>query len=338
MIVAFGTDDDSRKAFDVLRTTLLKGGTQIRRTVGFRGGDVEREVTWHARAGMWSLLASDEAKNRFWCCFGVQNPKDVESLDIAVEINPRLEGTDLRGAGAFARDARGVIHLCHNGRIGGGKRGVGKTAFFNHYRSKLTEMSYGNRTVEVVDLGPIRSRRFPGRVGRFAREIVRVKGVIGARSDDSDVTPLASLVNGSPGFIPEFSGARRPYSLRGVVEANADHGAVVDALATYVESLGYVAHNDRTRDLFTLDKRNHVAVLFEVKTDVTRSSIYKAVGQLLLNGGAANHGPRMILVVPGKPKRKTREVLSSIGIDVLAYEWDERDPVMSISALRRLMP
>ena len=311
MIVAFGEDDNSREAFDVLRTTLLKGGTQIRRTVGYRGGKVDAEVTWHARAGIWSLLDAG-MENRFWCCLGVQNPKDVKSLDIAVEINPRLEGTDLRVAGAFARDIHGMVHLCHNGKIGGGRQGVGKSAFFRHYRGELTGMAYATRIIEVVDLGPITSRKLPGRLGRFAQEIARVKeeivkDKIAARtgSMDARLLPLG-LATGSPEFAPEFSGARRPYSLTGVIEANADHGIVVDVLAESVKRLGFVACNDRARDLFTLDEGSKfVAVLFEVKTDVTRQSIYAAVGQLLLNGGFANHAPRMILVVPGRPKPKT---------------------------------
>ena len=337
MIVAFGKDDDSQESFDVLQTTLLKGGTQFRRTVGYRGGKVEAEVTWHASAGIWSLLDAGGVENRFWCCFGVQNPKDVKSLDIAVEINPRLEGTDLRVAGAFTRDVHGMVHLCHNGKIGGGKPGVGKSAFLSHYRGELTEMAYENRIVKVVDLGPISSRELPGRLGRFAREIARVKDEIAAKTGSMDARPLPlGLVNGSPGFVPEFSGARRPYSLTGVIEANADHGKVVDVLAEFVEKLGYVACNDRARDLFILNERKRVAVLFEVKTDVRKQSIYAAVGQLLLNGGVANHGPRMILVVPGRPERKTRVALGSIGIDVLAYEWRGHAPVISSPELRCL--
>lgn len=345
MIVAFGRDDDSRKSFEVLRATLLNGGTQIRRTVGYRGGNVEAEVTWHARAGIWSLLdaQADGVEGRFWCCFGVQNPKDVRSLNIAVEINPRLEGTDLLVAGAFARDVHGMVHLCHNGKIGGGKRRVGKTAFFDRYRGELTEMAYKNRIVEVVDLGPVNSRELPRRIGRFAQEIARVKEEIAkdeivARTDGTDARLLPSVqAKGSPTFVPEFSGVRRPYSLTGAIEANADHGKVVDVLAESVKKLGYVACNDRARDLFTLDERKRVAVLFEVKTDVTRQSIYASVGQLLLNGGAVSNGPRMILVVPERPEPRTRAALGLIGIDVLAYEWRGHEPAISISELRHLI-
>ena len=342
-IIAFGKDDDSREAFDVLRTTLLRGGTRIVRTVGFPGDNVKAEVTWHETVRIWSLLDDEAVKNRFWCCFGVQNPNEVKSLDIAVEINPRMEGTDLRVAGAFARDVHGMVHLCHNGKIGGGRRGIGKSAFLRHYRGNLTGMAYGTRIVEVVDLGPISDRELPRRLGRFAQEVVRVKEEIvkeeiAASTGSMDIRPRpAGLANATLGFVPEFSGVRRPYSLTGVIEASADHGKVVDALAESVEKLGYVACNDRARDLFALDEREFVAALFEVKTDTTGQSIYTAVGQLLLNGAVANNAPKKILVVPRRPEPNTRAALGSIGIDVLVYKWRRHRPVISNSELRSLM-
>lgn len=341
MLTAFCSGDDSMAAFKALRATLLDNGSQLQRRVGFRGSGNDKEmITWHSRVGMWSLLTLNKGSKRFWCCFGIQNPKDVESLDIAVEVNPRLKGTDLRVGGAFTKDARGVVHLCHNGKIGGGKPGVGKMAFFDHYRGEIMEMSYKGRLVDVADLGPIDSRRLPGRLAWFAQEVARIKRLIDTESGSSDDSPPRSGVTVAkkiPGFVPEFSGVRQRYGARGVIEARVDHGPVVEALAASLESLGYVPRNDRARDLFTLDKGNRVEVLFEVKTDITTTSIYTAVGQLLLNGGAGNDGLRMILVVPGMPEPKTREVLGLIGVGVLSYKWSRGKPVMSISDLRQLM-
>ena len=340
MLTAFCIGDDSMGAFEALRAALLDDDQQFKHRVGFRGDNVVETITWHSRVHMWSLLKLNKGSKRFWCGFGVQNPKDVESLDIAVEINPRVKGTDLRVGGAFTKDTGGVVHLCHNGKIGGGKPGVGKTAFFDHYRGEIMKMSYKGGLVDVVDLGPIDSRRLPERLAGFAREVVRIKRAIeteGGSSDDRTPRSGIAVANEIPVFVPEFSGIRQRYGVRGVIEAKADHGLVVEALAASLESLGYVPRNDRARDLFTLDKGNRVEVLFEVKTDITTMSIYTAVGQLLLNGGAGNDGLRMILVVPGMPEPKTHEVLGLIGIGVLSYKWSRGNPVMSISDLRQLM-
>lgn len=175
MLVAFSKDDDSREAFDVLQNTLSKDGVQIERNVGDPGGNVDAKVTWHAEAGIWSLLDAEYLPTRFWCCCGVQNPNEVKSLDIAVEINQRREGTDLLVGGAFARDGDRRVHLCHNGKIGGGKRRVGRTAFFEHYGGELKKMTYGSKIADVVDLGFISSPELIESLGRFAREIVRIK-------------------------------------------------------------------------------------------------------------------------------------------------------------------
>ena len=191
MLVAFGKHDNSTEAFEVLRTTLVKRRPQITRPVGFRGGNLEKGVTWHARAGIWCLLDTEEVQNRFWCCFGVQDPEKEKSLEIAVEINPRLRGTDLLVGGAFALDVQGGVHLCHNGKIGGGRPGVGKTAFFDHYRDELTKMQYERGIVDVVDLGPISSPELPERIARFAREVMRIKAEITATSSRQAASPLS---------------------------------------------------------------------------------------------------------------------------------------------------
>ena len=341
MLVAFGKGDNSWRAFEQLRYALHKAGRQFTRTVSFRSGHFdEKEVTWHAREHVWSLLDSSEAKNRFWCCFGLQNPKDVRSLGIVVEVNPRLEGTDLRVAGAFARDAQGTIHLCHNGRIGGGRHGVGKAAFFKHYRGDLTAMAHEERTISVVDLGPVRSPRLPARLGRFAREVLRVKRLITAPEKHSYAGPIATrqvLARKSKGFVPEFADFRTPYPLQDEVEAQAEHGLVVDALVESVEKLGYATQNDQMRGLYILDDNHRLMVLFEVKTDITRTSIYAAVGQLLLNGRIADEETRMVLVAPGTPDSTSHAVLTSIGIDVLPYKWKDNEPVFPIFELERLM-
>ena len=338
MLLAFGVDDDAYDAFDLLGTTLAKTGSAMEARVGYRGGFVDAEITWHRAVQMWSLLRADEADGRFWCCFGIDDPRKAGSLDIAVEINPRHEGTDLLVGGAFAKDERGNVHLCHNGKMGGGRKGVGKSAFFRHYSDNagLKQMLYNDRLVDVVDLGPITSQRLRRRVAWFAHEVARIKevcageqaGEIGARRMTKAATPT---------FSPEFSGRRSAFSVRRRIEANADHGLVVDALKAAVERVGHSSYNDRERDLFVLDKRKRVSILFEVKTDVTTTSIYTAVGQLLLNGGGGPRAPKMVLVLPEKPKPKTAGALKSIGVAVLDYAWRGDTPVVRDSALKRVL-
>ncbi len=338
MLTAFREHDDSHVAFAAMSDTLASGST-LQRNLGGQGFSGEWDITWHADVGMWSLLDPGDDLNRFWCCFGIEDPTARKDLNIAVEVNPPHSSTDGRIAGAFAWSPAGNIHLCHNGRIGGGRRGVGKAAFFNHYRGELTSLAHRDRLVDVVDLGPIDSPDLASRLAWFAGEVLRIKALIlqgtstpAEGSSDSGVETIQT-----PSFNPEFSGVRAAFTVRKTIEARADHGLVVDALAAAVTRRGRVVRNDRERDLFLLDEGGHLALLFEVKTDISTTSIYTAVGQLLLNRGNERDGVRLVLVVPGTPKKSTRDALGLIGIHVLPYHWRGRTPVISKSALAKQM-
>lgn len=179
MLAAFTNKDNSMKAFHALKATLERNGSTVQSTVGFQGGNTQRLITWHAKEGIWSLL-DERAKSgdRFWCLFGVEDPHVVSNLNITVEINPRHTGTDMRVAGAFAHDAEGAVHLCHNGKIGGGRPGVSKRGFWEHYRGDWTQMAYNGRRVRVVELGSILDERILKRLGLFAKEVGRIKGIL----------------------------------------------------------------------------------------------------------------------------------------------------------------
>jgi hypothetical protein len=86
------------------------------------------------------------------------------SQQITIEINTAYSRPTKQIAGFFAKDHNsGVVYILHSGRVGGGTRGVGKTAFF----------AWSNQSpVEVVDSsGKVRdgiifipiSDRVPGR-------------------------------------------------------------------------------------------------------------------------------------------------------------------------------
>ena len=57
--------------------------------------------------------------------------------------------------------------------------GPRENGLFKHYRGKLTDMAHGNGTV-LIDGGPgiYSLPRLPTRLGRFAREVARIKGKI----------------------------------------------------------------------------------------------------------------------------------------------------------------
>ena len=315
----------SARAFREMKRALRERGRRYRRIVGWKGGQDKVEVIWMKDEGIWSCLKSIE--KRYWCSFGLENPKHLSHMNIAVEINPLLEGVSLKNGGMFAVDEAGDVHLCHTGAIRGGGEGVGTTAFWERYwgNSETVHIPIRKKSIPVVDLGPVTSKMLPSRIALFTQEVARIKKSI------SDHDPILTFPD-VDGFTPEFSGKRSGYSPKKSIEAIANHGLVVNALAAAIAKAGNEIGNDQQRDMFIVHRGNenerriqHVT-LFEVKTDVSSTSIYQGVGQLMVNGLARDSQTNLVLVVPGEPTLETKDGLRTLGIDILSYKWSRSRP------------
>lgn len=325
MLVAITDREKSREAFGLLRNTLnnSRGVKCFRRYVG-RSRNQKHEVIWHTGEEIWTLLLenprSEDRNNYFWCAYGLQHPQGYKTLDIDLEINPPHEGRNSRLGGMFVRDANDNIYLCHTGKIH-----RGKTFFWEQYWGDSLEVDDGSgKSVRVVSLGQINSAKLPSRIARLIHEIKRIKNISAATTSVPD------------SFTPEFSGQRSNYFLTGTIEATVDHGFVVDELRKAVEIIGHKPFKDQQRDLFVTGPNGRMTTLFEVKTDVSTTSIYQAVGQLMLNGFAQQLRVKKILVVPQKPTKETEQALKKLCIKVLTYDWKENKPV--IPSLDGLLP
>src|ERR1700756_2502280 len=127
-MVAVENANENAKAFFELSRVLRRGSKKLSRDVGWPGAHGHYTVDWHKKYGFWSLTRTD-VKNRFWCAYGTQNPEKNRYLNITCEINPPKGGRNQRCAGVFLRNSHGQLYLGHNGKVGGGKKGVGKNAF-----------------------------------------------------------------------------------------------------------------------------------------------------------------------------------------------------------------
>ena len=112
-------------------------------SIGYQSGSMKRNV--HHNGTVW--FHSEKLDNRFWNAFGL-NPDEDAQKDIVVEINPPLHGIDPRkGAGMFAFDEDGSLSLLHNGKIGGGRKGIGKRVFLEWYSqfAPMRDVDIGER-------------------------------------------------------------------------------------------------------------------------------------------------------------------------------------------------
>lgn len=313
---------ESKKAYQELKKRLTEGAEKLKRNVGWPGGNGTFDVYWHERHGFW-VAFDPNLESRYWCAFGTKDPGTQDRLKISCEINPPKRGIDRRCAGMFLKDAASRIYLAHTGKIGGGRKGVGKTEFLSRLlpgERELVEWSDGGES-EVVWFGRIASPQFLRQIGSFLREVASFKAAVREEAP-SDI----EAKNPGLGFSPEFSGQRKRYRHRDEIDSRCDHGTVVNCLQSVLQGRGYQAHNTQSIDLFLVDSKSRMTHLFEVKTDQNTSSLYQAVGQVMLHGALHERKVNRIVVMPGKASEETLQKLGLLGIHLLEYEWQGEQP------------
>ena len=278
--------------------------------------DERDRFNWSTELGMWGIFEKIEG-SRYWNAFGLEEPKEGALRSILTEINFPLKGVDRRIAGVFAKDESGRIFICHSGKIGGGRPGIGKKLFKDNYRGKKVMVSDGEEEEEFALIGGINSPRLPYQVRAFVLEVDRLKKI--GRGEIKRIEPKKKSE-----FTPEFSGKRR-FKLNKEVVSDSDHGYIVGELARLLENKDMAIGNDRNRDLYILNKEGNIQTLFEVKTDIESGSLYSGVGQLLLNSFLLEKRPGLILVIPEQLPPDIEEGLRSIGIKCLNYRFLGKD-------------
>ncbi len=199
-------------------------------TVGFFGGHGDYEISIIKRLNIW--FCSYEADNRVWNAFGIGKPTENQSLSITTEINFPYFGIDRRIAGVFAKDENDNIYILHRGKIGGGKKGVGKTLFEDNYRGEFINIKDGDRINKFALIGELYATNFPDQVANFVYEVDRIKKLIATQ-------PVIDNRNEINDFSPEYSG-KKEYQVEKNIEASCNHGIIVNCLA---KKFGYFPKN-----------------------------------------------------------------------------------------------
>lgn len=142
--------------------------------LGHPGGTIECTIYWSDRLGLWFHSRPIEG-SRYWNVFGLADvsPKPDSLLPITCEINPPIEDINKSVQGAFVKDDNERILLAHRGRIGGGRPGIGKKLFWEHYIGKKCNID----SDDIAIIGVIDAIDFPKRVSEFVIEINRIKNI-----------------------------------------------------------------------------------------------------------------------------------------------------------------
>jgi len=314
-------------AYKQLKEVMYRNTEILPTIIGYKGENRSLEVAWHRDIEMWNCFLPDvegrDGSLRYWCSYGLDNPYKKTMVAITVEINMPEKGYNRRIAAVFAKNQKDETFLIHSGKVGGGRKGIGKKAYRDFYRGNqlvklLWPSGFESEDICIGKLGS--SLRI--QIAYFVREVERFKKFVvdGVISDGRENNPIED-----PSFTPEFTGKRKKYVLDGSVESKSDHGVVVSALNVELEASGFKTANDR-RDLFIIDNQK-MSVLFEIKTDLTTTSIYGSIGQLMYHSVMQEPIPNRVLVIPGKPDLQTKAILNKLEIKVVEYTWHNDSPV-----------
>jgi hypothetical protein len=157
------------------------------------------------------------------------------NLEISVEINTPYEARNDQIAGFFGRDNdTGSIYLFHSGRVGGGKKGVGKIAFLAWSNNRLTEVvdsagdiRSGLLVMTIEGKAATRSAiRYIDTIARF-KQAVRAGGIATSefRRKEKEYRDFYSEPRG-----------RRKGKRSGEIDYLSRHGDILDALETWRHS------------------------------------------------------------------------------------------------------
>lgn len=309
-------------------------------TVGFPGGTAEAIVFYSEPLDFWMTLKPID--NRYWNCGGIGNPFSVSSPAPHVEINPPLAGINRRIAGAYLEDEDGVQYIGHNGKVGGGAKGVAKANFLVYYPG-WTWVWSGDRQIPMYVIGQLDDPRLPRKLRDFTRasadfrKLVKAGKIRGVGGEDGVENGLQEgLKKGfGEGFSPEFEGTRT-YTTAEQVEAVCVHGSVVRALHAHLAAHGLEAFNTGSLDLLVPGDDGSMALLFEVKSDADTTSIYGAVGQLMFHG-AAGAAKRLVAVLPEDVMASRVQRLGELGIEVVTFTLDQEDGSVAFDGIDALI-
>lgn len=294
---------------------------EIKVKLGHQGAGFPAKVIWSDTLGIWKYSKTIK-EVRYWNAFGIGKPGSAGVLSIASEINFPWEQIDRKTGGAFAEDHWGNVFVIHRGKIGGGKKGIGKSLFEDNYRGVWSFMEDGDGVSEVAVIGNLKSERFALQAAQFVRKIEMMK--LSAAESAQTEMDFAEIR-----FREDLIGSEPPVPEEGVVSA-CDHDLVVGGLAAELHRRKIKIGNDSESELFAVDStENRISHIFEVVTDAKEKSMMAAAGRLLLQTSVAALNPLPVLVLPQEKTDVYAEEMRQTNISVIGFHWQGEKALFS---------
>lgn len=158
--------------------------------IGFPGGNWDCNIRYNTKIWFYTyVIDSDESTSpRFWNGFGLtETLNESKSNNIITEINIPSNGLNKRVSGFFARDENNQVNLFHRGRLGGGRKGIGKNAFLNWSANSLRKVKTEKYDDYAILVGKINGNDFIDKVFELLTDISNFKYYITAAPDEDSV-------------------------------------------------------------------------------------------------------------------------------------------------------
>jgi hypothetical protein len=282
--------------------------------LGHQGASIRAKVSWSGRLGIW-LFSTRLSDNRYWNALGIVKPETSMHIPITCEINFPHAGIDRRIGGVMAIDRTGRIFIVHRGKIGGGKKGIGKSLFENSYHGSWTLLEEGDSDSLVALIGELKSPRFVRQVTQFVRKVNAIK--------DSATTSSNQLTFpfDSHGLKEELIGDSQNSPTQDE-HASCDYGLVVLDLYAVLKREGFRPGNSDSHDLYTVSDNDEMEIIFSVSSENDARAINSAAMKLLIGSSDYQRKPSLVLVVPSSIDKSLLNSFPSLGIQITTYDWD----------------
>jgi 5-methylcytosine-specific restriction enzyme A len=192
--IAAGIRKAQKLLQDILNKALPKReGTY---TIGYQGGNMDF-TSLRANERIWNthMAIEEESTPRHWNAFGLAKELKLNTSNpIVVEINIPLEGAQRRVAGLFAVDtSNNRLLLLHRGKVGGGKKGIGKKAFLTWYGKTPVKVHYddSNETDEAILVADLSAPNMANQLADFVHAVAMFKDK--AQQDEICALPIEKL-------------------------------------------------------------------------------------------------------------------------------------------------
>jgi hypothetical protein len=291
---------------------------------GHKGHSYEKKVSYSKELNIWwDMGTTSEGRAnspRYWNAFGIGRPVPGKVANIICEINYPVKGINKRVAANWVIDGK-EIFLVHSGKIGGGRIGIGKTSFIDHYSGVFYDSNNPDLPEEITTIGQLGDSKLAYQIANFVHEVSRIKDLIVGKNKKS-----SNLSKSKHAFNEEFVGTKQYKGRKNNITATVNHGLVVNTLKDILVSKKNQVANNRQRDLYTYTSSGQITTVFEVKTSLSSQSIFTAIGQLYVNNIRISPMPKLIYVIPEKPNRNLTKTLEALKVEILIYSWKKGKP------------